>query len=1008
MRGRSIRYGLVIFFLAASLCAASERFGPEYALRLWTVEDRLPALPLTGLAQSRCGYIWLSTVDRLIRFNGFDFVSLTVPAEVLADTGALGGVACGEPEGIWFFGDRGVGRFDRGAWESWSAEGDSAVLGRILGLVISRQGIVRAYAERGLWEAVTADDDSSTRFQVRGCPVPSDDRATLGAVTDADVDDGGRIWMTAWNGLVEYAEGRFDDKSTRVPDFLVEAVSGVHAGRSNRLWITGPYGIAYFENNLWTPIGFPENAGLASGMLELSDGSLWIGNPTGIYRWSGGEWTHIGDGEIPAAMAVRKIIEDADGTVWAACDGGLLNIRRKLVGRMHSDGMVTEGTAYSFCVLPDEKIWAGYKGHAVRLDPASGRILQTVYLDVDLPVSAVLQDTRGTVWMGTPGGGLFRSSGAAYPAFVPHRDYSRPVTHTIYALLEDPDLGVLAGTPQGLMRISELGELESASVRGDIYTGSVRGLFRDRAGTLWICSDNSGAIGYLPDGGKTVLDEAKGLRGYARCVYRDSADRLWVGSTAGLFAMHAGHLYSVGAKAVELDQSVVQISEDSYGRIWVGARNGLLSLSFKSIDSIASSSELDYTRGIGILKLEVADGLPGERALGGAGFSAGIQEPGVFASRLLFTFEGGICLVDPSRFEPSEKAPQVEIERVVANADVLADNIGGDLRDLIFKPGVRTVSFHFTALSPAEQGSVFYRHRVSGLHEGWSPVQRERTAAFEWIPPGKYTFELVAGKGGLWSESSVALGFEVQAYFWQTTWFYILLTAGLAGIVFAVARAIVNQRYKMQMEMMRREEALHQERARISRDIHDDLGNGLSVVATLSELTHNDVEKESAHRRLDQIYDVANELARNVDEIVWAVNPVNDSWEPFISYFEQYTEYFLGHSALRFHFVRPPELSDVKVASKTRHHLLLAVREAVGNILKHADARQVNIAMSISEGVLTIDVADDGRGFNPAEVEGIGHNGLLNMQRRMKEIGGFFAVDSAPGRGTRLKFQVKL
>ena len=965
-------------------------------LRLWTVEDRLP------------GYIWLSTADRLIRFNGVDFASVAVPESVLTETGPVEGVSCGVPEGVWFYGAEGVGCYNCGTWNSWKVPDSSVAIGRILGLIISHDGVVRAYAERGLLEAVTAEDDVTTRFEARACPVPSDDRATLGAVTAADADARGRVWMTAWNGLVEYGDGRFDDKSTRLPDFLVEAVSGVHAGRSGRLWINGPNGIAYLENNIWTPVGFPENAGLASSMLELGDGSLWIGNPTGVYRWFGGQWSHVGGEEMTSAMSVGRIIEDNDGTVWAACDGGLLKIRRKSVTRMHSDGMVTAGTAFSICVLPEEQIWAGYKGHAVRLNCRSGRILQTIYLDVDLPVSAVLQDSNGQVWMGTLGGGLFKSNGTDYPEIVPQKDYSMPVIHTVYALMEDHELGVLAATPQGVMRISDTGEIESAVIGGEPVVGSVRGICREREGTLWICSDDAGAVGFLPAGGKTVFNEESGLKGYARCVYRDSGGRLWIGTTAGLFLAHRGHLYAVGEKAAGFDQAVAQICEDRFGRIWLGARDGLLALSLKSVGSLVGDTELDYTGGLSMLRLGVADGLPGMRALGGVCFGAGVQQAGVFASALLFPYEEGICVVDPARFELTEEAPRVVVEEILANGTKLLDNMSGPCREIVFDPGVRNAVIRFAALSPGMQGSVFYRYRVKGLHEGWSSVQPERAATFEWLPPGKYTFEVVAARGGAWSQSSVRFDFTVKAFFWQTLWFYVVLGCVLAALVYGIARRIVNQRYKMQMEMMRREEALHHERARISRDIHDDLGNGLSGVATLSQLTHGDVEKESAHKRLDQIYDVANELARNVDEIVWAVNPDNDSWEPFISYFEQYTEYFLGNSPLRFHFARPPELSDVKVASKTRHHLLLSVREAIGNILKHAEATQVNITMSLEGNQLVIRVEDDGRGFDPSRNAGVGHNGLINMRRRMKEINGELQVVSATGKGTRLTFKVKL
>lgn len=133
--------------------------------------------------------------------------------------------------------------------------------------------------------------------------------------------------------------------------------------------------------------------------------------------------------------------------------------------------------------------------------------------------------------------------------------------------------------------------------------------------------------------------------------------------------------------------------------------------------------------------------------------------------------------------------------------------------------------------------------------------------------------------------ASSSVTFEVEAYFWQTVWFYLLAALCAALVIGLLVRWMLRHRYQMQMAVLKREEALAQERARISRDIHDDLGNGLSVVATLSELAQNEVEKPAAHKRLDQIYDVANELARN-GEIVWAVNPANDGWEPFVSYFE--------------------------------------------------------------------------------------------------------------------------
>jgi signal transduction histidine kinase/ligand-binding sensor domain-containing protein len=988
--------------LAGASLGAAESHAPDaYALKLWTVEDRLPGSPVLGVAQAGDGYLWLVTRSQLIRFNGAEFAEVAAPDDVLRKTGPWVGVFCGRTRGVWAYGPTGLARFLDGAWRVWCALELGWNAGRVLGVLETPDGVVRAVAERGLLEAVAAADDATTQFAARLCPVPSDDRATLGAVTGASADASGSIWMTAWNGLVEYRGGRFDDQAARLPDFLVEAAGGVHAGRSGRLWVCGSSGVAYRDKTIWTPVGFPENAGMASVMLEVSDGSLWIGNPTGLFRWRQGGWQRIAEQDAPGSLSVNGLAEDRDGTLWAACDGGLLRVRRKTVGTLRAEGAATAGTAYALWRTPDRGTWVGYNGRAVRLTGDEGRLLQTVYLDADVPVSALLQDRAGRVWLGTLGGGLFVEQAGA-PTLVTQRDYSLPAVHTVHALLEDAGLGVLVGTPQGLMRVGSGGELEPAAPGGARIAEPVRSLYRDGDGALWVCCERAGVWRLSPDGGKRLIGRAEGLSGDARAVYKDLRGHVWIGTTAGLFALRPdGALREVGRRAGLFDGAVLQIEEDALGRLWLGTTRGLLGVYVDDLLRQLESGD-DGAHPLRLLHLGVADGLAGERSMGG------VARGGRLAGPLWFPFDNGLAVVVPSNVLFSARPPPVAVERVSVNGETVFDSRQQAPAPMSFAPGARSVAFQFAALSPGLAESARFRYRIDGARQGWSAVQAERSAVFEWLPPGRYALRVIAEAGGAWNTDGAVFDFEVEAFFWQTAWFYLSLAVLLAAGVFLIARWMLWHRYQLQMAMLRREEALAAERARISRDIHDDLGNGLSVVATLSELAHNDVEKGDAHRRLDQIYDVANELARNVDEIVWAVNPANDGWEPFLSYFEQYTEYFLGNSGLRFHFVRPPELVSRAVASKTRHHLLLAVREAVGNVLKHASAKRVSVAMRVIEAGLEVTVEDDGVGFDPARAGGVGHDGLVNMSRRMREAGGCVEIESAPGRGTRVTFRVPL
>ncbi|MBP5320524.1 MAG: ATP-binding protein [Kiritimatiellae bacterium] len=998
-----MRIGIGCFIVMAVLgFGAAADPGDDYSFKLWTVEDRLPDSPIMGIRQSPDGYIWAVTPTRLIRFNGVAFCDIPLPGTILETSGPLIGVACAADHSVWTYGAKGMARFFQGGWQAWSlaeAIADHQVqLGRLLGMEQRTDGSLCLYAERGLLEDLTPDG----HFQIRSCPVPPDDRATLGAVTGASADRDGRIWMTAWNGLLEYSQGRFDDQSMRLPDFLVEAAHGVHAGRSGRLWVYGTTGVAYREGDIWTPIGFPENAGLATVLLEVSDGSLWMGNPTGLFRWERG-WKRIAERDAPGSLSVNGLMEDQGGTLWAACDGGLLRIRRKRLATLPVGETATSGTAYSLFRDPGtDSTWVGYKGRGVRLKRADGRLLQTVYLDTDVPVSAITRDSQGRLWFGTLGGGLFVQHADA-PALIPQRDYSLPTVHTVFALMDTPESGLLVGTPQGLMSVNARNELETATVYGTRVTDPVHTFLRDPDGTLWIGGERIGVLRIGTKGDKLQIGEEAGLSGYPRAILRDSKGHLWVGTTAGLFGISADTVVPLGLTDRVFSDAVLQMAEDAMGRLWLGTRNGLQCVPIDELELLMRGDAGQKSAGVRMMRWGPEDGLPGNRCMGGC-LASTIRD-----DRLWFTFEKGVAVIVPSRAAFSRQPPTVAIERIEADGQEVWSNAAEPLREPAFSPDARNLVFTFAALSPGMPEEISYRYRVEGLRPGWSTVQGDRTVAFEWLPPGRYTLTVIAGAGGTWNLSGVSCPFTIKAHYWQTPWFYIGMIGGLAVIVFLIARAILWHRYKLQMEVLKREEALSVERARISRDIHDDLGNGLSVVATLSELAHNDVEKEAAHKRLDQIYDVANELARNVDEIVWAVNPANDGWEPFISYFEQYTEYFLGNSGLRFHFTRPEDLVERTIAAKTRHHLLLAVREAIGNVLKHASASQVSIAMRVSDdGLLTVTVADDGVGFDPQKRNGVGHDGLGNMARRMRETGGSVTIDAAPGKGTRVVFRVPL
>ncbi len=235
----------------------------------------------------------------------------------------------------------------------------------------------------------------------------------------------------------------------------------------------------------------------------------------------------------------------------------------------------------------------------------------------------------------------------------------------------------------------------------------------------------------------------------------------------------------------------------------------------------------------------------------------------------------------------------------------------------------------------------------------------------------------------------------------------------------------VTQRRRAEEEIRRlnaelEQRALERERARIARDIHDDLGASLTRISMLSESVRSEVKGlAQAATDTDQIHSTAREITRAMDEIVWAVNPKYDTMDSLAAYIGRFAQQYLGAAAIRCRLKMPVQLPPLALSAEVRHNVFLAFKEALNNVVKHAQATEVDISLELRPTEFVLVVVDNGRGFQrnadkpaaaaPADTlrSASGH-GLPNIQKRMEEIGGSCVWDSAPGGGTRTAFTVAI
>jgi len=265
-------------------------------------------------------------------------------------------------------------------------------------------------------------------------------------------------------------------------------------------------------------------------------------------------------------------------------------------------------------------------------------------------------------------------------------------------------------------------------------------------------------------------------------------------------------------------------------------------------------------------------------------------------------------------------------------------------------------------------------------------------------------------------EAGQRIRFVVKPFVWQTGWFQvaaILLTLSLTGLTTGLFfRRRARQKMLAAAQVRAHELALENERARIARDVHDEVGAGLTEIAMLSDWVRRDISANAppgTRDRIMRVCEAAVGLVRSVDGIVWAVNPANDTAERFVNYLTYYAERFLGTTGEHFRVTVSNPLPSIELSGAVRHNFFQAVREALNNAVKHAHAGRIECDVRIEEDWLRVIVSDDGCGFDVRAVNTHGTcEGIGNMRRRMAQAGGTADIDSAPGRGTRITLSVNI
>jgi signal transduction histidine kinase/ligand-binding sensor domain-containing protein len=877
------------------------------------------------------------------------------------------------------------------------------------GLPTSQAQTFAEDAQGGIWISF-----GSTRNVVRIL----DGRVTSFGITDGIPNGGGReataaiaadnkreLWLVKGGAVTVFRDGHFRTLA-KLPD--AGSVS-VTAAKTGGIWICAGSHLSKFTEagGLEAQGQLPDGA-TATALLEDRAGGLWIGTA------ANGLFLRTGSGlqVMPASHGqIACLLEDREGNIWAGTSGGGLNrLRPRAVELLGTkDGLPFESVR-SVCEDSTGTVWATTQNGLLARQAGAG--WEVVPLETNWPgarVNCVASDSEGSVWIGTADSGLLRFQNGQFTS-VPTRAGRNEAIHGLM-VSSNGDLWIAFSSRVQRMHGDTLKSINLPSA-----AHYVRAMAEDISGNIWV-GTSDGQLFRIHD--TNVVAETARVQGGAssiRCLYSTPDGALWIGyAGAGLGRFKEDEYSRLTTRQGLHNDYISQIVADNAGRLWMAGNGGIFQVSLEELSDFADGT-IDRVRSVVYGR---AEGLPSLQA-------TYEMVPGATRGRddrIWMSMQTGLAVVHPEGIRGNPEPPPVLITKIsvddqpVAQYDSQsplreAETRGlADLRQrfpsLELGAHYRKLKFDFTALSFAAPENVNFRYRVEPFEDTWNEGGTERSWTYPHLDPGNYRFRVIAcNNSGVWNEKGAAIDFTVEPFFWQRLWFRLAMVGTFTLCIVAIVRYVSFRRLRRQVEQLERQTMLHKERARIAKDIHDDLGANLTQITLLSELARQDMTApEKAGGHVDKISSTARQVMKSLDEIVWAVNPRNDTLPHLVDYLGQFTLDFLRAPGIRCRLDLPEHPPALNVSADIRHNLFLAVKEALNNIVKHAGAKEVRLGVDVSNGKLRVVVRDDGHGFEQSP-DNAWADGLRNMRQRMGEIGGDCAIESHAGQGTTITFDV--
>lgn len=948
-------------------------------------ESGLPDNWIKSLLFDSNGFMWIGTKKGLVRFSGSSFKLYNTENSAL-QSDYIAELYESKDHSLWVGTPKGIAIIH--------TDGSSEAINEAQGL--SAQ-VISSFFEtpKGMWIASYADGLYFYDYQTKRCSLIYNMESGLvhNSIWTMKNDSKNRLWI-ATNDGISVIENNIITNYSQESGLNNTKIRSIYEDESNTIWIgTDGGGIFYFDKNRFIP--FSRNNELPNLFIMKMD-------KNNLGEWEiatfGGGFVRLKTNSVQIINkesgltddVIWNFTRDSNGTIWLSTfSGGVFKLSKSSVSVLDISNGLKQNYISSMAVDKNGVLWLASYGGGILKEEKNGsfKIFSlTDGLSSEFSFSLAV-DKENKIWLGTQGGGLNLIQNNKITHVF--RDPDSIPDDFIRCVFVDKDNVIWVGTDHGLGKITQLknNTFQSSKVINKGFTFSLK---QDKNGIIWQGTRGLGLLRIEGDSTTAFGEEINLTNRGILDIYIDKQNELWL-ATEGLGLVHfnptTNKFFIFNKQNGLIDNIVTTLIEDDYGFLWLGTEKGINRI---SMDELRTSISLNkHEQQLEVLWLNKQDGLPTVDIHGRSSPNAIKRASG----ELWFPTSKGVIKLNPKQFLLAPNPSQLILNKFVVDSKEIQFNANEELQY-----GFQNIELHYGSIDFNQPEKIFYEYKLENYQTEWVKADHRKTAYFTKIPAGDYNF-LVRSRNnyGILSEPQNLISLHILPPFWQTAWFISFVFIFLSYLVWFIS----TRNLRKQLRLAETQRQIHQDRERISAELHDNIGAQLSGLVSGFEIVQlylgvNDLNQ--AKEVLEHLDEDTRLTIASLRQMIWALNKDEIEFNEFISYLHNYIKRQISYQKDYTLDFKSDINSSFILNTSTTIHLVRIVQEIISNTFKYAKATKLECVLSLKNSNLELLIKDNGVGFSLKDDRNFGF-GIKNINKRVAELNGTCSMHSEVGQG---------